>query len=180
MRTIKCYASLIKGFLAEEYDFIIAFRFQSHPLERWFGQSRQISGGSFLVGLREARENIETLFHHVDLSRCSDEMFTLFEDSKEVASYITDYVAKKNKLIIIIIIIIIIKIIIIERTLWWLPQWIIERWEWSWQLWFFACWNFIKKRSDNPIKNLVNYVCTAFAILEFVDDLITKSSLPFS
>ena len=76
-----------------------------------------MSGGSFLVGLREARENIETLFHHVDLSRCSDEMFTLFEDSKEVASYIADYVAKKNKLIIIIIIIII-KKIIIERTLW--------------------------------------------------------------
>ena len=45
-------------------------------------------------------------------------MFTLFEDSKEVASYIADYVAKKNKLIIIIIIIIKIKIIIIERTLW--------------------------------------------------------------
>ena len=31
-----------------------------------------------------------------------------------------------------------------------------------------------------PSRNLVNYVCTAFAILEFVDDLITKSGLPFS
>ena len=97
MRTKKCYASLIKGLLAEEYDFIIAFRFQSHPLERWFGQSRQMSGGSFLVGLREARENIKTLFHHVDLYPCSDEMFTLSEDSKEVARYIADYVAKKIK-----------------------------------------------------------------------------------
>ena len=29
-----------------------------------------------------------------------------------------------------------------------------------------------------PSTNLVNYVCTAFAILEFVDDLITKSGLP--
>ena len=29
-----------------------------------------------------------------------------------------------------------------------------------------------------PSTNLVNYVCTAFAILEFVDDLITKSALP--
>ena len=29
-----------------------------------------------------------------------------------------------------------------------------------------------------PSKNLVNYVCTAFTILEFVDDLITKSGLP--
>ena len=54
-----------------------------------------MSGGSFLVGLREARENIKTLFHHVD--PCSDEMFTLSEDSKEVARYIADYVAKKIK-----------------------------------------------------------------------------------
>ena len=29
-----------------------------------------------------------------------------------------------------------------------------------------------------PSANLVNYVCKAFAILEFVDDLITKSGLP--
>ena len=29
-----------------------------------------------------------------------------------------------------------------------------------------------------PSTNLVNYVCTVFAILEFMDDLITKSSLP--
>ena len=29
-----------------------------------------------------------------------------------------------------------------------------------------------------PSTNLVNYGCTAFAILEFMDDLITKSDLP--
>ena len=29
-----------------------------------------------------------------------------------------------------------------------------------------------------PSANLVNYVCAAVAILEFVDDLITKSGLP--
>ena len=29
-----------------------------------------------------------------------------------------------------------------------------------------------------PSTNLVNYICKAFAILEFVDDLITKSGLP--
>ena len=28
-----------------------------------------------------------------------------------------------------------------------------------------------------PSTNLANYVCTAFAVLEFVDDLITKSGL---
>ena len=31
----------------------------------------------------EHDENIETLLHHVDLSRCSDEMVTLSEDSRK-------------------------------------------------------------------------------------------------
>ena len=43
----------------------------------------------------EHDENIETLLHHVDLSRCSDEMVTLSEDSREVGIYIAGYVAKK-------------------------------------------------------------------------------------
>ena len=42
-------------------------------------------------------ENIETLLHHVDLSRCSRKMFTLSENSREVAIYIAGYVAKKLK-----------------------------------------------------------------------------------
>ena len=91
-------------------------RFQSDPLERRFGQYRQISGGRFLVGLREATssekiiklktllkdnidisnimdsnvehdENIQTLLHYVDLSHCSDEMVTLSEDSRETGIY---------------------------------------------------------------------------------------------
>ena len=45
----------------------------------------------------EHDENIETLLHHVDLSRCSDEMVTLSEDSREVEIYIAGYVAKKLK-----------------------------------------------------------------------------------
>ena len=82
-------------------------------------------GGRFLVGLRKAAssekiiklktllkddidisnimdsnvehdENIETLLHHVDLSRCSDEMVTLSEDCREVGIYIAGYVAKKK------------------------------------------------------------------------------------
>ena len=157
---------------------------------RRFGQYQQMSGGRFLVGLREAilsekiiklktllkddinitnimdsnvehDENIETLLHHVDLSCCSDEMVTLSEDSREVGIYIAGYVAKKLK----------------ER--------------------FGDCCNglltdnsgaenpdfsFVQILSRGGLKipstNLVNYVCTVFAILEFMDDLITKSSLP--
>ena len=126
VRTLKCHSSLIEDLLAEGYDFIMTSRFQSDPLERRFGQYRQISGGRFLVGLREATssekiiklktllkddihisnimdsnvehdENIETLLHHVDLSRCSDEMVTLSEDRREVGIYIAGYVARKMK-----------------------------------------------------------------------------------
>ena len=44
----------------------------------------------------EHDENIDTLLHHVDLSRCSDEIVTLSEESREVEIYIADYAAKKN------------------------------------------------------------------------------------
>ena len=130
VKTLKCHALLIEDLLAEGYDFIMTSRFQSDPLERRFGQYRQISGGRFLVGLREATssekiiklktllkddidisnimdsnmehdENIETLLHHVDLSRCSEEIVTLSEESREVAIYIAGYIAKnwKNALV---------------------------------------------------------------------------------
>ena len=95
-------------------------------MERRFGQYRQMSGERFLVGLREATssekiikfktllkddvdisniidskvehdEKIETLFHHVEISRCSDETVTFSEDSRAVAIYIDCYVAKKLK-----------------------------------------------------------------------------------
>ena len=35
--------------------------------------------------------------HHFDLSRCSDEMSTLSEDSREVGIYIAGYVAKSER-----------------------------------------------------------------------------------
>ena len=54
VRTLKCHVSLIEDLLAEGYDFIMTSRFQSDPLERRFGQYRQMSGGRFLVGPREA------------------------------------------------------------------------------------------------------------------------------
>ena len=176
--------------LAEGYDFIVTSRFQRDPLEMQFGQYQQMSGGRFLVRLRQAAlsekiiklrallkddidisnimdsnvehdENIETLLHHVDLSCCSDEMVTLSEDSREVGIYIAGYVAKKLK----------------ER--------------------FGDCCNglltgdsgaekpdfsYVQILSRGSLKipstNLVNYVCKTFAILESVDDLITKSGLP--
>ena len=85
-----------------------------------------MSGGRFLVALREAKSsekiiklktllkdgigisnimdsnvehhvNMGTLLHHVDLSRCSDKMVILSEDSREVAIHMAGHVAKKLK-----------------------------------------------------------------------------------
>ena len=43
----------------------------------------------------EHDENTRTLLHHIDLSRCSDELITLCEDSREVGIYIAGYAANK-------------------------------------------------------------------------------------
>ena len=53
IRTLRCQASLIEDLFADGYDFILTAHFQSDPLERRFGQYRQMSGGRFLVGLKD-------------------------------------------------------------------------------------------------------------------------------
>ena len=179
----------MEDLVAEGYDFIMKFRFQSDPLERRFGQYRQMSGGNVLVGLREATssekiiklktllkddiniiniidsnvehdENMETLLHHVDLSHCSDEMVTLSEDSRETGIYIVGYIVKKLKE----------------------PfggfcnglltgDSVAENPDFSYV-------HILSRRSLTILStNLVSY-CMAFTILEFVDDLIAKSGLP--
>ena len=46
-------AKMVGILLDDGYDFILTARFQSDPLERRFGQYRQMSGGPFLVGLKD-------------------------------------------------------------------------------------------------------------------------------
>ena len=43
----------MEDLLGEEYDFVLASKFQSDPPERQFGQNQQLSGGRFLLGLRD-------------------------------------------------------------------------------------------------------------------------------
>ena len=52
-RTLLCHASLIEDLLEEGYEFVLTSRFQSDPIERRFAQYRQMSGGRFLVGLKD-------------------------------------------------------------------------------------------------------------------------------
>ena len=60
-RTLRCTASLIEDLLSEGYTYVLTSRFQSDPLERRFSQYRQMSGGRFLVGLREVNSSEKIL-----------------------------------------------------------------------------------------------------------------------
>ena len=51
--TLRARSGLIKELLSEGYDFVMTSRLQSDPIERRFSQYRQMSGGRFLVSLRE-------------------------------------------------------------------------------------------------------------------------------
>ena len=59
--TLRCSASLIEDLLSEGYRFVLTARFQTDPLERRFSRVRQMSGGRFLVGLREFESATQAL-----------------------------------------------------------------------------------------------------------------------
>ena len=109
----------------------------------------------------EHDENIETLLHHVDLFCCSDEMVTLSEDSREVRIYIAGYVAKKLK-----------------KRFGDCCNRLLTGYSGVENPDFLYAQILSRRGLTIPSTNLVNYVCTAITILEFVDDLMTKSGLP--
>ena len=117
---------LIDELLNDGYDYILTARLQSDPIERRFSQYRQMSGGRFLVSLREVRNTERILscrslikndvnFWKEDLQQPKsneeksyemiDEMLrdrieeisesVLDDDSSEVATTISGYIAKK-------------------------------------------------------------------------------------
>ena len=59
--TLRCTASLIEDLLNEGYNYVLTARFQTDPLERRFSRVRQMSGGRFLVGLREFESSTNIL-----------------------------------------------------------------------------------------------------------------------
>ena len=54
-------ANLTDDLLNKNHDYILTSRFQSDPIERHFSKYRQMSGGPFLVSLREVN-NSEKFF----------------------------------------------------------------------------------------------------------------------
>ena len=124
IETLRCQASLIEDLLDDGYDFILTARFQSNPLERRLGQYRQMSGGRFLVGLKDTicsekflkikcllKEDIDIdeeikiscpgemeitkLKTDIDSLGISLDTLMLSPDSREVAVHIAGYTAKK-------------------------------------------------------------------------------------
>lgn len=53
VRTLRCHASLIEDLLSEGQQYVLTARFQSDPIERRFGQYRQMSGGRFLISEKD-------------------------------------------------------------------------------------------------------------------------------
>ena len=53
VRTLRCHASLIEDLLSDGFEFVLTSRFQSDPLEKRYGQYRQMSGGRFLISLKD-------------------------------------------------------------------------------------------------------------------------------
>ena len=82
-RTLRCHASLIEDLLNDGYDFVLTARFQSDPLERRYGQYRQMNGGRFLVSLKDV-ECSEKILKIKSLLR---EGFDINENVKVVENY---------------------------------------------------------------------------------------------
>ena len=122
--TLRATASLIEDlFKDESYHYILTARLQTDPLERHFGKVRQMSGGRFLVGLREFQssekiicmksllkagiecwdERVKSVISpdfnklHSELSEIANEVEenSLCEGSREVAIELSGYVVKK-------------------------------------------------------------------------------------
>ena len=53
VRTLRAHVLLIKDLFVDGYKYVVMRKLQSDPIENRFSQYRQMSGGRFLVGLRE-------------------------------------------------------------------------------------------------------------------------------
>lgn len=123
--TLRCTATLIEDLLSDGYEYVMTARFQTDPLERRFSRYRQMSGGRFLVSLREVntsekiaaissllKESIDfwkfpiqqdhddaamTSNFKVELDKVNEDMdaCVLDTDGEQVAAVIAGYTARK-------------------------------------------------------------------------------------
>lgn len=126
-RTLLCHASLIEDLLSDGFEFVLTARFQSDPLERRYGQYRQMSGGRFLVSMKDIitsekilkikslvqegfdiEDNLKVQRQYdLEIQNLLDEFeetvmnagwsVKLDGDSKEVSDYVAGYIGLKMK-----------------------------------------------------------------------------------
>lgn len=123
-RTLRCQAALIEDLLSEGKEFVLTARFQSDPIERRFGQYRQMSGGRFLISAKDvstseniiriktlinqgceidssvkiyntASEMTEKLRTDVEEALGEAESIELNEDSRKISDYVAGYISYK-------------------------------------------------------------------------------------
>ena len=82
--TLRYTASLIEDLLREGYSYVLTARFQTDLLKRRFLRYRQMSGGRFLIGLRE-------------LGKIADDIDACMLDPEvvQVSAVIAGYAARK-------------------------------------------------------------------------------------
>ena len=94
IRTLLCHAALIEELLDEGYRYILTSLFQSDPLERKFGQYTQISGGRFLVGLRDVThsEKIMKLNNLLkgDINPLTEDIFLEKDEEEKLQNFLFD------------------------------------------------------------------------------------------
>ena len=110
VRILLCLASLIEDLLGR-YDFVLTSRFQSDPLEKRFGQLRDVTSSEKIIKIKSLRkegldidnvkvenanddETTSRLLCHTGIVSCP---VSISDDSREVAVHIAGYLAKKLK-----------------------------------------------------------------------------------
>ena len=190
IRTLRAQAQLIEDLLDEGYEFVLTARFQSDPQERRFGQYRQMSGGRFLVSLKDTEvsekilKTMSLIKEGIDIDESVKEekpdqsleqslvdnplvsglvidRMQLDAETRKVAVHVAGYVAKK----------------FVDQTK------------------YKCCVSYLTGELDKtnpdhdyvgslsrggltiPSSHLTEYVCAAFAILEHAESIITSSKL---
>ena len=114
IQTLRCQAALIQDLLTEGYKFVLTARFQSDPLERRYGQYRQMSGGRFLVSAKDVNrsenilkiwnslkenfnrsEDINSFLQQVKMKINDENSIKLNEISRDHSNHIAGYIAHK-------------------------------------------------------------------------------------
>ena len=86
--------ALIEELLDEGYRYILTSRFQSDPLERRFGQYRQMGGGRFLVGLRDVTHSEKVIelksLPKGDINALTEDIFLKKDEEENLQNFLFD------------------------------------------------------------------------------------------